>query len=111
VVGHAEAGTGTLAGNIGFKGGPSDDGTVEIGDSVLKVHQRCGYASEAVNAISAFTFSHPTITRVTARTLPKLTPSIAVLTKYSFRVLGTGTEGPEPILLERTHPMHGHAVR
>ena len=56
MVGHAEVGTGTLAGNIGFKGGPSDDGTVEIGDSVLKVHQRCGYASEAVNAISAFTF-------------------------------------------------------
>lgn len=106
MVRRAESGKGTLVGNIGFKGGPSDDGTVEIGYSVLEAHQRNGYASEAVNTMVAFAFSHSMITRVTAHTLPELTPSIGVLTKCGFRFLGTGTEGPETILFERTRPMH-----
>ncbi|WP_353266160.1 GNAT family N-acetyltransferase [Gemmatimonas sp.] len=108
---RAESGKGTLVGNIGFKGGPSDDGTVEVGYSVLEAHQRRGYASEAVSAITAFAFSHPAVTRVTAHTLPELTPSIGVLTKRGFRLLGTGTEGPETILFELTRTMHEQAVR
>ncbi len=111
MVRRAASGKGTLVGNIGFKGGPSDDGTVEIGYSVLEAHHRNGYASEAVNTIVAFAFSHPTITRVTAHTLPELTPSIGVLTKCGFRLLGTGTEGPETILFELTRPMYEHAVK
>ena len=90
-------------GNGGFKGVPAADGTVEIGYSVREENQRQGYASEAVDALVEWAFSHAFVTRVIAHTLPVLAPSIRVLEKNGFAFLGDGEE-EGTIVFERRRP-------
>ena len=81
-----------LVGVGGYKGGPAEDGTVEIGYSVLADYRRRGIASEAVRAFISRAFADPRVTRVIAETLPHLEPSIGVLTKCGFSFTGDGSE-------------------
>ena len=83
----------TLIGSAGYKGPPSPDGTVEVGYGIVRDHQRQGYASEAVRALLEHAFAVPAVHRVIAETLPELTPSIGVLRKCGFRLVG---DSPEP---------------
>jgi [ribosomal protein S5]-alanine N-acetyltransferase len=78
-----------LIGNAGFKGSPKD-GLVEIGYSMLEIHQRQGYATEAVRALLSWAFQSPEVQRVVADTLPGLTPSIRVMEKSGFAFVGEG---------------------
>ena len=83
----------TLVGVAGFKGMPSEDGTVEIGYGVLPEYQRRGYATETVRAFLAHAFASPKVRRVTAETFPHLTPSVGVLEKCGFHLVpGEGSE-------------------
>jgi len=82
----------TAIGGCGFKGLPADDGTVEIGYSMLPEFQRAGYATEAAGALLRRAFSQPQVTRVIAETYPELLPSIRVLEKNDFRFVGDGSE-------------------
>lgn len=82
----------TLIGTAGYKGPPSEDGTVEVGYGIVRDHQRRGYASEAVRGLLARAFAVPDVQRVIAETLPELTPSIGVLRKCGFRFIGEGSE-------------------
>lgn len=82
----------TAAGIAGFKGPPAGDGSVEIGYSVLPGHQRIGLATEAVAALVDRAFAHPDVGRVLAETLPSLPPSIRVLEKSGFHLMGAGSE-------------------
>jgi RimJ/RimL family protein N-acetyltransferase len=79
-----------LVGVTGYKGPPAG-GAVEIGYSVLPAHQRQGYATEAAAALIARAFAHPEVSRVLAETLPALTPSIGVLEKLGFVLVGEGS--------------------
>lgn len=79
-------------GNGGFKGRPDAEGRVEIGYSILERHQRRGYAPEAVRALVSWAFDHREVTRVEAHTLPGLAPSIRVLEKCGFELVGDGEE-------------------
>lgn len=79
-------------GNGGLKGLPSPDGTAEVGYSIIPEFQRQGYAPEATEALIAWTFGHPQVTRVIAHTLPELQPSIRVMEKCSFTFTGPGQE-------------------
>jgi RimJ/RimL family protein N-acetyltransferase len=55
-------------------------------------------------------FGLPEVTRVIAETLPDLTPSIGVLKKCGFRLVGEGSE-PGVIRFELTRAGHGgHAA-
>ncbi|HEU4562862.1 MAG TPA: GNAT family N-acetyltransferase [Longimicrobium sp.] len=81
-----------LAGVVGYKGPPGDDGTVEVGYGVLPEHQRRGYATEATAALVGRAFGHPRVTRVIAETMPELVPSIGVLEKLGFTLEGDGSE-------------------
>jgi RimJ/RimL family protein N-acetyltransferase len=81
-----------LVGVAGFKGKPTSDGTVEIGYSVLRRAQGFGYATEAVKGLLSWAFEHAELSRVTAETLPELTPSIRVLEKSGFVTVGEGSE-------------------
>jgi len=81
-----------LVGLGGFKGAPGEDGTVEIGYSVLAEHRRRGLASEAVRAFIAHAFADERVERVIAETLPNLAPSIGVLVKCGFEYAGNGSE-------------------
>jgi RimJ/RimL family protein N-acetyltransferase len=98
----------TLVGCGGFKGPPTQDGTVEVGYSVVAQYRRRGIASEAVRAFTQRAFADTRVTRVIAETYPYLTPSIGVLKKCGFRFIGDGSE-PGVIRYElRREEGHGH---
>ena len=80
-----------LVGVAGYKGPPAE-GAVEIGYSVLPEHQRKGYAAEAAAALVARAFERADVRRVIAETLPELAPSIGVLEKLGFALVGEGSE-------------------
>jgi RimJ/RimL family protein N-acetyltransferase len=80
-----------LIGLGGFKGLPHN-GRVELGYSVLTQFQRQGYATEAVAGLVEFAFQQPDVDEVSAETLPSLAPSIGVLKKNGFRLVGPGAE-------------------
>jgi ribosomal-protein-alanine N-acetyltransferase len=90
-----------LLGAGGFQGPPAEDGSVEVGYSIVPEHHRRGYASEAVAALLAFAFDHGGVRRVLAETLPELAPSIGVLRKRGFAFVGAGSE-PGVIRFELT---------
>lgn len=92
----------TLIGGAGFKGVPSD-GMVECGYGVAAEHRRRGYATEMVRGMVAHAFASPLVQRVTAETLPELTPSIGVLNKCGFQFIGEGSE-PGTIRYELPRP-------
>lgn len=97
-----------LIGTIGYKGPPSEDGTAEVGYSIVADHQRRGYATEAVEGLVRHAFDQPAVRRVIAETLPELTPSIGVLRKSGFEPAGAGSE-PGVIRFERTRAARGAA--
>jgi RimJ/RimL family protein N-acetyltransferase len=86
------AGGRTLIGSGGYKGPPSADGTVEIGYGIVSDHRRRGYASETTRGLLSHAFAEPRVRRAIAETLPELTPSIGVLEKCGFRLIGEGEE-------------------
>jgi RimJ/RimL family protein N-acetyltransferase len=90
-----------LIGSGGYKGPPSPDGSVEVGYGIVSDHRRRGYAVEATRGLLARAFSEPKVNRAIAETLPELTPSIGVLTKCGFRLIGEGAE-PGVIRFELT---------
>jgi [ribosomal protein S5]-alanine N-acetyltransferase len=99
----------TLIGGVGYKGPPSADGTVEVGYGIVSDRRRQGYASEAVRGLLGHAFAVASVTRVIAETLPELTPSIGVLRKCGFRLLGEGSE-PGVIRFELTRATYGSGV-
>jgi len=90
----------------GFRGRPDDQGTVEIGYSILPSHHRLGLASEAVTALVDWAFGQRGVECVTAHTLPSLVASIRVLEKCGFRAAGEGSE-PGTLRFERVHARTG----
>ena len=83
---------GELAGICGFKGRPDESGCVEIGYSILGCYQRRGFATEAVQRLVGWAFSHHNVNEVCAETFPHLSQSIRVLEKNGFRRAGAGSE-------------------
>jgi RimJ/RimL family protein N-acetyltransferase len=81
-----------LIGICGFKGRPDARGSVEIGYSILSQFRQRGFASEAVQGLVGWAFSHSTVSEVTAETFPYLSQSIGVLRKCGFRPAGRGSE-------------------
>jgi ribosomal-protein-alanine N-acetyltransferase len=86
-------GTGpTAIGNGGFRGKPTADGTVELGYSILPQFQNFGYATEAVDGLIGWAFSHSQVKRLIAETYPTIPKSIRVLEKNGFRFRGSGSD-------------------
>lgn len=100
----------TLVGSAGYKGPPSDDGTVEVGYGIVSDHRRRGYASEVVRGLVAHAFTLPAVKRVIAETLAGLAPSIGVLRKCGFRPVGEGSE-PGVIRFELERAEHTAGAR
>ena len=82
-----------LVGNGGYYAPPSEDGTVEIGYSVVPSMQGRGYATEATRGLVHRAFADPRVGRVIASTLPDRIPSIRVVEKVGFVPLDVS---PEP---------------
>ena len=81
-----------LIGNGGFKGRPTQDGTVEIGYSMLPRFRNRGYTTEAVTQLVAWAFEHSEVERVFADTAGDNTASQRVLEKAGFVNVGEDSE-------------------
>lgn len=85
---------GTHVGELCFKG-VSPDGAVEIGYGIDEHYQCCGYATEAVSAVTAWAAQQDGITRVEAEAEEENIASLRVLEKSGFVPTGErGEEGP-----------------
>ncbi|HLQ66023.1 MAG TPA: GNAT family N-acetyltransferase [Candidatus Limnocylindrales bacterium] len=78
------SGAALLIGNGGFKGLPSEDGTIEVGYSVLEGYQGKGYATEGVRALIEWAFRDSRVRRVIAETMTDGAASQRVLRKNGF---------------------------
>jgi ribosomal-protein-alanine N-acetyltransferase len=78
-----------VIGDLGFKGKPDHEGTVEIGYSVVPAYRRRGYASEATRALVGWALARPGVRRVVAECAPDNLASIRVLEKLGMQRLGT----------------------
>lgn len=67
----------------GFKG-PPQDGTVEIGYSVLPRFQGQGYAAEMVRALIDWAFAQPGVSRIIAETTEDNVASMRLLRRLGF---------------------------
>ena len=83
------------------KGEPTDDGTVEIGYSIVEAYQGRGIGTEIVAALVAHAFGDARVTRVIAETFPELVASIRVLEKNGFRRIEEAGAEPGVIRFER----------
>jgi RimJ/RimL family protein N-acetyltransferase len=89
----------TVVGTGGYVG-PPEDGTVEIGYSVVPSWQRRGIATEASRALVDAAWERGA-RRVIAHTLPHLAPSIGVLERLGFARDGEPEPGVLRFALER----------
>jgi len=80
----------TLIGNGGFLS--HENGTLEIGYSMLSEYQSKGYATEAVRSMLQWAFPNLKKDRIIAYTYPHLKASIRVLEKNGFFFKGKGQE-------------------
>jgi ribosomal-protein-alanine N-acetyltransferase len=74
-----------LIGSCGFKGGPTAEGTVEIGYEIADGYQGQGLATEAARMLVEHAFRHPEVAAVLAHTLAAENPSVGVLRKLGFQ--------------------------
>ncbi len=81
-----------LIGDGGFVAPPDANGEVEMGHSVLPQCQGFGYATEAAAALMTWAFSHSKVTRIIGETDHDNAPSIRVLGKLGFTLVGPGSE-------------------
>lgn len=73
-----------LIGSCGFKGSPDENGQVEIGYEVATKYRSQGIATEIAEALVKHAFSHPSVNRVLAHTLPEENASVQILRKLGF---------------------------
>lgn len=65
---------------------------IEIGYGILPAFRRQGYASEALDAMLQWLLSQAKVSAFVAQTFPHLQPSIRVLEKNGFGLVGAGFE-------------------
>ena len=88
----AEGRPATLVGGCGYFGPPADDGTVEIGYSVVPEHRRQGYAGECVEALTARALATPGVRWVVAEVHQDNAASVGVLRRCGFHWVSAGRE-------------------
>ena len=80
-----------LVGSAGFFG-PPEDGSVEIGYSILPLFQGRGFATEMLEGLVSWALSHPAVRYVVAETNSENHASLRVLCKLGFTPVGAGRE-------------------
>ena len=91
---------GTIIGDAGFKGPPSEDGFVEIAYGIAPDQQGRGFATEAARALIAFARQTAGVRVVRAHTKHDNIASARVLAKCGFRFVGEVID-PEVGLVQR----------
>ncbi|NUW38612.1 GNAT family N-acetyltransferase [Nonomuraea rhodomycinica] len=80
---------GLVVGSIGLFWPPSD-GALELGYGIVESRRGRGYATEAVEALTAFAYAAPGVRSVHATVEPSNPPSIRVLEKAGFQLCDDG---------------------
>ena len=89
-----------LVAGAGYMGPPAEDGSVEIGYSVMPAARRRGYATHLVQLLVARAFRFHPVQTVLAHTLESNAGSAAVLQRCGFVRVGPGAE-PGTVRYER----------
>ncbi len=76
-----------VIGDIGFMGGPDQNGVVEVGYSIVPEYRNQGYATEIASGLIAWAFQEKRVKVVTAACLDDNLGSIKVLEKVGMRRL------------------------
>lgn len=74
-----------IIGDIGFMGGPDEEGIVEIGYSIIPEYRAQGYATEMAHCLITWAFQEQGIKVITAQCLNDNIGSIKVLEKVGMR--------------------------
>ncbi len=77
-----------VIGSAGFKGPPTEDGTVEIAYGIVPAFEGRGFATEVAAGLVAHAFGLDAVQLVRAHTLPENNASTRVLQKNGFRCTG-----------------------
>lgn len=75
-----------IMGDMGFKGGPNQEGIIDIGYSIVPSYRGCGYATEMGKAMVNWGLSQPNVKKVIATCDPDNFASIRVLEKIGFHI-------------------------
>jgi RimJ/RimL family protein N-acetyltransferase len=94
----------SLVAGVGYMGPPAEDGSVEIGYSVVPAARRRGYATELVEFLAARAFRFHPVRTVVAHTLDSNAASVGVLRRCGFVRVGPGAE-PAMHRYERARPL------
>jgi ribosomal-protein-alanine N-acetyltransferase len=78
----------TIIGDMGLKGGPNEEGSAEVGYSIIPEYRNHGYATEMLQALISWAFIEKGIKVITAECLETNTGSIRVLGKAGLRRVG-----------------------
>lgn len=78
----------TVIGDMGFKGKPNSENTVEIGYGIVPSEQGKGYATEAAMTLIQWAFSFDNVDKVVAECFVDNIPSIRVLEKLQMKRVG-----------------------
>jgi [ribosomal protein S5]-alanine N-acetyltransferase len=74
-----------VVGDMGFKGGPNEEGVIDLGYSIVPSYQGKGYATEMGTAMVEWGLSHSSVKEVVATCNPDNFASIRVLEKIGFK--------------------------
>ena len=83
-----ESDTNTVVGCCGFKGNPTEEGSVEISYFTFPEHEGKGFATAAAGELVAVARNHEAVQCVLAHTLPERNASCRVLEKTGFENAG-----------------------
>lgn len=73
-----------IVGDGGFKGGPNENGIIDMGYAIVEAQRRKGFAFEAVSALLKWGLSQECVTAVTADCIDSNIPSIKILTRLGM---------------------------
>ncbi|MFZ6053035.1 GNAT family N-acetyltransferase [Halocola ammonii] len=76
-----------LIGSGGYKGKPTEEGTVEVGYEIAPDYRNRGLATELTNGLVQKAFSDSRVKSVIAHTLGEDNPSTKVLRKCGFKIV------------------------
>lgn len=79
-----ERDSGTVVGDVGFHGPPDEEGTVEIGYSVISDRRGRGYATEAAGAMIAWANLRPNVKAIVAGCDSDNAASVRTLERMGF---------------------------
>ncbi|MCH1625325.1 GNAT family N-acetyltransferase [Ferdinandcohnia quinoae] len=76
--------TNKIIGDIGFKGKPNEEKSVEVGYGITSSKQNKGYATEGLKCIIEWAFNSDSVNKIMAKCFEDNTPSIKVLEKLKM---------------------------